>query len=102
MNTVLVARGAGVAWPRSLRCDASLVPHLGIGPSGADISDWAGAGATMSVHCDGTLLAQLAAEGLRAASFKGASTAIPGSIRKNRECHADPGPYVFLSAACWF
>jgi hypothetical protein len=56
----------------------------------------------MSVHCDGTLLAQLAAEGLRAASFKGASTAIPGSIRKNRECHADPGPYVFLSAACWF
>jgi hypothetical protein len=35
-----------------------------MGPSGADISDWAGAGATMSIR-------QLAAGGLRAASFKG-------------------------------
>jgi hypothetical protein len=98
----LSSAGRGVTWPLSLRCDASLVPHPGIGPSGADISAQAGTGATMPVHCDGTGSVQLAAGGLRTGPLRVASGAILVSNLTSHACHADPGTYVSLSAVCWF
>jgi hypothetical protein len=94
--------GLGVTWPRSLRYDAPLVPHPGIGPSGADNSAWAGAGATMSARCDGPDLCSWLRPGCARRSFRVASTAIPVSILTSHGCHTDPGTYVSLSAVCWF
>jgi hypothetical protein len=91
----------GVTWPRSFRCDASLVPYPDIGPSGADNSAWA----ERAQQCLFVVMVPDWSRWLRvrrALSLpKVSSAAILVSIITSREFH-DRGACVALSAVCWF
>ena len=94
--------GRGVTWPRSQRCDASLLPDPGIGSGGFDISPRA-AGAATSFRCGGTrLVGQLGCGALRATPFRVASAAMLVSILMSHEVHTGPSARVSPSEMCWF